>query len=193
MKMKKVLLGSVIAASLGMAAPAMAFEKGISVSGDAGSDNAWSSTVQVNGHFNSVSISHYAVGGDSVKTVDYKHQLTDLDSPFRVNVGLSGMKSDYSDVELVDPSGDYEAGYALGVHVGFGYDFTSTGTSIDVGVTEEVAESRFSDGQVFEAALTQRLASSLSVKAGFRAIDREIDGESDELLETGFVGLKFHF
>lgn len=190
MKTKSFIAASTLALAMASGS-AFALEKGVSVSGDAGSHDAWSSTVQINGHYNSVSLNQYAVGGDSVKTIDYKHQLTNFGSPLRVMIGLSGMKSDYSDYKVGEK--DYEAGYALGVHVGFGYDIFSTGTSFDIGLTEEVAESRFRDGKILDVGITQKFAKGFAVKAGFRQIDREVDGQSDELLETGYLGFKFSF
>lgn len=196
MKTKSLIAASTLALAMASGS-AMAFEKGVSVSADGGNmDDTWSATVQMNGYFNSVSMSQYVVGGDSVKTIDYKHQLTNLDSPIKMTVGLSAMKSDYSDKNLIESltaGEDHESGYALGVHVGFGYDIAVTGTTIHVGLTEEVVESRFADGQIFEAGVTQQLAKNLSVTGGFRQIDREIDGAKDELLETGYIGLKFNF
>jgi len=191
MKIKNVLLGTAIVAAMGVASPAMAFDKGVSVEGDGGTNDSWSTTVGVNGHFNSVSLSTYAVGGDSVKTIDYKHQMTNLDSPLKVIVGLSGMKSDFSGKNPTESG--FESGYALGIHVGLGYEFVNSKTSIDFGFTEEIAESRFRNGQVLDISITQQIAKGFSVKTGFRQVDREVAGVDSELMETGYIGLKFNF
>lgn len=191
MKKSKMIFAASALALAVSATPASAFEKGVSVSADAGSHDAWGSTIMINGHFNSVSLSQYAVGGDSIKTIDYKHELTNLDSPLRMSVGLSGMKSDYSDSSFGDK--DYEAGYGLGISLSFGYEVYATRTSFNVSLTEEVAESRFKDGQIFDAGVTQRISDNVAIKAGFRQIDREVDGKTDELLETGYLGLKLNF
>lgn len=172
-----------------LAAPHMT--PGVTVSGSVGSDEAWSGEVVAQGYFNSFGIAQYGVGSDSVKTVDYKHQLMSENSGFRITLGLSGMKSDYSELEAGQK--DYEAGYALGIHTGFAYDYEPSGTTISVGLTDAVVESRFKDGKIFEASITQQMNKYLSVETGYRFVDREVDGKKDELMESGFIGLNLHF
>lgn len=193
MKLKSAILGSAIALSLaaGSVSAAPHMTPGVTVKGSVMTDDAWSGSVVTQGYFNSVGFSQYGVGSDSVKTVDYRHQLMSEDSGFRITLGLSGMKSDFSEFDAGERG--YESGYALGVHTGFAYDYEPSGTTISVGLTDEVLESRFEGGKIFEAAITQQMNKHLSVETGYRFVDREIDGKKDELMESGYIGLNVHF
>lgn len=191
MKLKTTLLASAVALSLGsMSAVAGVNDKGVHVSGTGNGDH-YGVEIDIKGENHSVGIDHFQTGGDSVKSVNYLYTITGQGTPVEISMGLSGMTTELVEMDASSASEEV-SGYALGATFGMGLNF-DTGTSIKLSFTEAVSETRFKDGQVLDAHISQSINDNLSMKIGYRQIDREVNGESEHLIDSGYAGLTFSF
>lgn len=182
MKMKASILASAIALSC-VSFSAAAADNNIKI-GANGLDDHWATSVELNLQSDdSLGINMIKKGGDDVSTFDYRH--TFHAGGFEMSAGASLMSSQFTD----DNS---DSGNALGVNMGFGWNF-QTGTSMKLSVTKPVIEEDFSQGKIVDAYMTQTVTKNLSLKAGYRKVTREIDRQKDTFVDSGYAGITYSF